>query len=165
MSEAFWGLIIKGNSHSDFEIPEDRSLILNNVAIEPSEANTTATLFIKREDDKSKISLCTLTSGRVDQFRITTVLPPGTGKVVFSVEGKGTLHIIGHLKEDDNDDFLDDMSDLESDDDESDEEVVVPKKAGKEKPKQKVEKPKQTTEKPKAKENAKTQKAKGKGKK
>jgi len=150
MSEAFWGLIIKGNSHSDFEIPEDRSLILNNVAIEPSEANTTATLFIKREDDKSKISLCTLTSGRVDQFRITTVLPPGTGKVVFSVEGKGTLHIIGHLKEDDNDDFLDDMSDLDSDDEESEEEEV-PKKAGKEKPKQKTEKPK-NNEKPKAKE-------------
>jgi len=112
----FWGLIVKGNTNQEEEVPQDFNLVLTQAAIDRS-ASEPSTLYIETEGF-DKLALCTLSWGRCEQARIELLFDQKR-KVKFSSVGKGDIHLTGYVVPNMDQEFSDDdLSDLgESDED------------------------------------------------
>jgi len=71
---SFWGVIIKGNSVHDAQIPDELNLVLTQAAIVDSDQPST--LYVNTESINN-LALCTLTSGKIDQSRLDLLFGEG----------------------------------------------------------------------------------------
>ena len=144
MSEYF-AIVVKAGETKELEIPLGANLVLRNAALEASSNKDTAKVILSHGENR--LAICTLIAGAVPQYRMNILvsppeydmadedmeseneeeeekeIPPAT----ITVEGKGTVHLVGSLVPAFDEDAYDedeypDMDDEDDEDEEDDDE-------------------------------------------
>jgi len=137
----FFSIIVKAGETKELEIPLGANLVLRNAALEASSNKDSAKVILSHGENR--LTICTLIAGSLPQYRMNILvnppdmddedmesdneeeeekeIPPAS----ITVEGKGTVHIVGNLVPAfDEDDYFEDEDDEDDEDEDGEDDDV-----------------------------------------